>query len=179
MHIPFRIGSDGATCWFVGKDKRIAVPSQAIEEKSLLFVDPFHAKDPASASAMICDWKLDYAGTVDLNGRQCHLIRSWNVTRFGPVVTLGLRWYIDAKTLLPVRVASGDAYTVDYTYSRLNEAIPDDEFRPPAGVQAGEPEPLPGGYTRRFLNAIDGSSGRMSVRWGMKGPKGVNSSGLN
>jgi hypothetical protein len=26
---------------------------------------------------------------------------------------------------------------------------------------------------------IDGSNGSMSVRWGMKGPKGTSSSGLN
>jgi hypothetical protein len=41
------------------------------------------------------------------------------------------------------------------------------------------PEPLAEGYTRRFLNVHDGSDGRMSVRWGMKGPKGTRSGGLN
>jgi hypothetical protein len=63
----------------------------------------------------------------------------------------------------------------------FNELIPDEEFRPDGGaaVTAVPPEPLTAGYTPRFLNVIDGTSGRMSVRWGMKGPKGTSSSGLN
>jgi hypothetical protein len=96
-------------------------------------------------------------------------------------VVPGPRWYIDAATWLPARVAQGDTFALDYAYSRINEPIPDEEFRPAAGdkIPVANPEPLPDGYTRRFLNVIDGATGRMSVRWGMKGPKGWNSSGLN
>ena len=61
------------------------------------------------------------------------------------------------------------------------EPIPDEEFQPALiqSFQLENPGALPKGYTRRFLNANDGTGGRMSVRWGMKGPKGTNSSGLN
>jgi len=182
MRVPFRIGSDGTTCWFVGLDKRIALASRAIDEKNVRFVDPFDARGAASVESIIRDRKLDYAGEVDLNGRRCHFIRSWDISLPADgTVILGPRWYIDAATLLPVRVAHGDSYALDYTYTSINEPIPDAEFRPAAGteVPVADPEPLPEGYIRRFLNVIDGTNGRMSVRWGMKGPKGTNSSGLN
>ena len=41
MRIPFRVGSDGTTCWFVAQDKRIALPYAAIDEKNVLFADRF------------------------------------------------------------------------------------------------------------------------------------------
>jgi hypothetical protein len=72
---------------------------------------------------------------------------------------------------------------MEFTYSGLNKPIPEEEFRPPSGpgeaAARNELEPMKEGYTRRFLNVSDGSNGRMSVRWGMKGPKGTLSSGLN
>ena len=69
----------------------------------------------------------------------------------------------------------------DYRYTRINEPIPDEEFQPQTGpgVQLKDPLPLDEGYTRRFLNVVDGTNGRMSIRWGRKGPKGTYSSGLN
>ena len=74
-----------------------------------------------------------------------------------------------------------DTIATDYLDVRINEPIPDEEFRPTVApdVQAGPVVPLAEGYTRRFLNVNDGTGGRMSVRWGMTGPKGTNSSGLN
>ncbi len=182
MHAPFRVGSDGTTCWFVGPATRIEIPSQAVEEKNVLLADPFDARGAADVASIIRDRKLDYSGEIDFNGRRCHLIRSWDVTLpAGLTVITGPRWYLDAATLLPVRVEHGDSYAVDYIYTQVNEPIPDKEFRPAAGAEArvAGPEPLPEGYNRRFLNVIDGTNGRMSVRWGMKGPKGTNSSGLN
>ncbi len=182
MHNPFRVGSDGTTCWFVRSEERVGVPAPAMNEKNVLFVDPFDAKGSSDVESIIRDRKLEYSGEVDLNGRRCHLIRSWNISLPNDlIVILGPRWYIDAATLLPVRVAQGESYSVDYTYSRINEPIPDDEFRPAAGVNVriADPDPLPEGYTRRYLNVIDGTNGRMSVRWGMMGPKGTSSSGLN
>jgi beta-lactamase regulating signal transducer with metallopeptidase domain len=182
MHVPFRVGSDGTTCWFVGSDKTIALPSRAIDDKNVLVADPFDATGGTDVDKLIREWKLEYAGEVDLDGRRCHLIRSWQVSLPGDsMVILGPRWSIDAATLLPVRVAHGDSFRLDYTYTRINQPIPDAEFRPSVGaeIQVANPEPLPEGYTRRFLNVIDGTNGRMSVRWGMTGPKGRNSSGLN
>ena len=99
-------------------------------------------------------------------------------------------WSIDAETFLPSRVEtilihSMRAYSaLDFKYTRLNQPIPDEEFRPETvarapRLKAESGPPLADGYTRRFINVSDGSNGRMSVRWGMKGPKGISSSGLN
>ncbi len=68
-----------------------------------------------------------------------------------------------------------------YTYRSVNEPIAASRFRPPAddGIARQELDPLGEGYDRRFLNARDGSDGRMSVRWGKKGTAGWYSSGLN
>jgi hypothetical protein len=99
------------------------------------------------------------------------------------------RWLIDTETHLPARVQSllsfgyRSDYWMDFTYTRLNQPIPEEEFRPPSAtgerLTRKELDPLGEGYARRFLNVRDGSDGRMSVRWGMKGPKGTVSSGLN
>jgi beta-lactamase regulating signal transducer with metallopeptidase domain len=184
MGIPFRVGSDGTTCWLRARDERTALPATDVEEKHLLFCDPFRAGSAADAARVIQDLKLEYLGETTVRGRRCHRVRSWD---FGLVTSHWLspvrEWFFDAATLLPVRVAmlGSGGQTIDYTHTRVNQPIPDEEFRPDAGpnVKEAKPDPLAEGYTRRFLNVIDGSNGRMSVRWGMKGPKGTRSSGLN
>lgn len=183
MHITFRIGSDGASCWFVASDpdRRIAVPSRAIAEKNVHLVDPFGVRGEADVGRIIRDRKLEYGGEVDLDGRRCHLIRSWNVMVVtGMGVIPAPRWYIDAATLLPARVMIGEEYAFNFAYARINEPIPDAEFRPSGGaIPVAEPEPLPEGFTRRYLDIFDGSDGRTTVRWGMVGPAGQAGSGRN
>jgi hypothetical protein len=96
---------------------------------------------------------------------------------------------------------------MEFTYTGLNQPIPEEAFRPPSGL--GQPtarketgpmmeaytrrfwatlreawidvmtEPMRAGFTRRFLDVSDVSNGRMSVRWGMRGPKGTMASGRN
>ena len=99
-------------------------------------------------------------------------------------------WSIDAETFLPSRVETILIHWIrhysalDFKYTRINQPIPDEEFRPETVAKSPKPKeepepPLAAGYTRRFINLSDGSNGRMSVRWGMKGPKGTSSSGLN
>jgi hypothetical protein len=185
MHGPCRVGSDGTACWIVGPDGTTAVPSRAIAEKNVLFVDPFDARGTATAEAIIRERKLEDAGEADLNGRRCHLIQSWHLDLVpygqGDLVVLpGPRWYIDTATLRPLRIEFGNTGAMDFTYTRVNESISDDEFRPAAGaaVPVTDPEPLAEGETHRFLNVVDGSRGVMSVRWGTAGPKG-SSGGLN
>jgi hypothetical protein len=98
MHAPFRVGSDGTTCWFLGPATRIEIPSQAVEEKNVLLVDPFDARGAADVASIIRGRKLDYSGEVDLNGRRCHLIRSWDITLPSAlIVILGPRWYYDGS----------------------------------------------------------------------------------
>jgi RNA polymerase sigma factor (sigma-70 family) len=182
MRMPFRIGRDGATCWMLRGQELFKLPAQDFKSINTLFCDAFDAFSDQPASTIIHDHKLEFLGEWTIRGRACYGIRSWDINpeRFSSI----LDWYIDKQTLLPLRVGTtraGMYHWYDYTHTQINQKIPDAEFRPPAlaGVKEGKPEPLTEGYTSRFLNVIDGSNGRMSVRWGMQGPAGQSSSGLN
>jgi hypothetical protein len=74
-----------------------------------------------------------------------------------------------------MRVGTNDS---DRSSKRL---APDAAFCADAGpkIRTSPADPLSDGYSRRFLNVIDETNGRMFVRWGMKGPNGTSSSGLN
>jgi RNA polymerase sigma factor (sigma-70 family) len=184
MRIPFRVGSDGETCWFRRNNEQIALPAKEIKEKNLRLCDAFDSCNKASSERIIEDENLEYRGESVISGRRCHRVRSWAVSlspfsSFTPI----REWHIDSELLLPLRVEmmGMGLQVIDYTHSNVNQAIPDKVFRPAAepGVKAVEAEPLNEGYTLCFLSVNDGSSGRMSIRWGMKGPKGQSSSGLN
>jgi hypothetical protein len=151
-------------------------------EKNLLLCDAFEAASTADAERIIREEKLEYLGETTVRGRRCYRVRSWALDFLTRDWLSPIRdWYFDAATLLPIRIEMDGDYRIDYTHTRVNQPIPEEEFRPDAGpnVRAVPADPLEEGYTRRFLNVNDGSSGRMSVRWGMKGPKGTKSSGLN
>jgi RNA polymerase sigma factor (sigma-70 family) len=181
---PFRVGSDGTDCWFHRGKDLTTLPFREVEEKNVRICDAFNAASKADAQRVIQDMKLEYLGETVVNGRRCHRIRSWLVELTVFASPSAIReWLLDAETLLPLRVESAwtGFVTIDFTHSRVNQEIPAKEFRPESGpdIKEAKAEPLPAGYTRRFLNVVDGSNGRMSLRWGMKGPKGVSSSGLN
>jgi hypothetical protein len=55
------------------------------------------------------------------------------------------------------------------------------QFQPPSdtGLNPREPDAFGDGHDRHFVNALDGSAGRISIRWGKTGKGGVSSSGLN
>jgi hypothetical protein len=181
MGIPFRVGCDGETCWMLSDNELTTVPFDQVAEKNLLVGDPFGAASRANAPEVIRDRKLEDLGQANALGRPCRRIRSWDVRLFATdFVIPPVDWYIDVESLLPVRIDTGFA-TMDFTYPLLGEPIPDDLFRGRAdpGIREAKAEPLAEGYTRRFLTVIDGSNGRMSVRWGSKGPKGTSSGGLN
>lgn len=181
MGLPFRVGCDGETCWFRNDAKLITVAFDQVAEKNLLVGDPFGAARRGNAAAVIRDRKLEDLGETNALGRPCRRIRSWDVQLIAlDFVTSPVDWYIDVESLLPIRIDLG-SFTMDFAYPHLGEPIPDDLFRRPAdpGLHESRAEPLAEGYTRRFLNVIDGSNGRMSVRWGSKGPKGTSSGGLN
>jgi RNA polymerase sigma factor (sigma-70 family) len=188
MHLPFRIGSDGKTCWWRHGNEVVSLPAGDIAEKDVLVGDAFHAAGPLDTDGLIRDRKLEYRGEATVRRQHCWRVRSWAVDFYHNIdwLTPVRDWYIDAETFLPVRVEMLSWWppswqTIDYTHARVNEPIPDEEFRPQsgAGTKAVDAEPLRKGFTRRFLSVIDGSNGRMSVRWGMKGPAGSSSSGLN
>jgi hypothetical protein len=183
LQMPFRVGSNGNVCWFRSGDERVVVPAKDVGEKNVLIADAFDAFGMADTDGIIRDLKLEYLGETTVRGRRCHHVRSWSVVP-GPSRSPNTPrdWSIDAETFLPRRIDVGTSATVriDFTHSRINRPIPDEEFRPDSdpGVRTGSGQ-LSEGYTTRFLNVIDGSTGRMSVRWGEKGPKGTNSGGLN
>jgi hypothetical protein len=182
MGMPFRIGSDGTTCWFRARDRIVEIPFDQVEEKHLHFCDPFDANGADDVDRVIRDRKLEYLGESIIRGRRCYQIRSYDIKFLtADITTPMIQWSIDAETLMPVRVERDDTIATDYLDVRINEPIPDEEFRPTVApdLRAEKVGPLPEGYTRRFLKVDDGTGGRMSVRWGMTGPKGTNSSGLN
>jgi hypothetical protein len=191
MGTPFRVGCDGKTCWRRMRDGLVVAPFEAIDEKNLRFCDPFDARGASEAAQVVRALGLVYdAKPSAVAGRPCHVFRS---LKPGDVAddmsaTIGI-WQLDAETHLVARVETlmssfGHrwSYSMEFTYTELNQPMPEEAFRPPSGPgepARKEPEQMEEGYTRRFLNVSDGSNGRMSVRWGMKGPKGTMSSGLN
>jgi beta-lactamase regulating signal transducer with metallopeptidase domain len=181
MGLPFQIGCDGETCWFRREGEFSTLPVNEVAEKNLLVGDPFGASSRAKPSEIIRNRKLEDLGLTNALGHPCRRIRSWDVQLFASeFVTSPVDWFIDVESLLPVRIDIG-TYTMDFTHPHLGEPIPDDLFRRRADprIREAQAEPLAEGYTRRFLNVIDGSNGRMTVRWGSKGPGGTSSSGLN
>ncbi len=190
MGMPFRVGSDGKECWLRWQNNMVVTPFKTIEEKNLTFCDPFDANGPDDAAQFIRNKGLVYEGEKTVEGRRCHYVRGYlskNLTSLeSPTV---FTWQICSETHLPTGVgllnATGFRWAMwmEFTYSWLNHPILDEEFRPSGGpanpVVRKELEPLGEGYERRYLNVIDGSRGRMSVRWGKQGGLGTSSGGLN
>lgn len=92
-------------------------------------------------------------------------------------------WLFDAKSLLPVlfEAFSNIPVRYEFTYDSIDEELADEIFEPPVDVgrTPAEPEPLEKGFDQRSFNVLDGSAGRISIRWGKTGPRGTQSSGLN
>ena len=179
----FRVGSDGTTCWNRHDDKLVICPAADIAEKNVLFCDPFAVTSRADVTQLIRYLKLEYLGDSMLWGRPCHRVRSWKITPPRHSNTVGdiCDWYIDAQSLLPLRLERNGVPCTDYHYDSINEPIPVEQFRPqwnaklrPAGLR-----PLNRHYTWRFLNVMDGSNGHMACSWGRKGPRRTASGGLN
>ena len=188
----FVVASDGDQCWWhyakaengQTEESLQVAPYETIDEKNVLICDPFglQYRDVDAAAA---DLHLEYEGMSTLNGRHCHVIRSTTVKVSKEWAEAKItRWWIDAQQFMPVQVAANqlDGRTLHtFAYEGINEPIPDVEFAPPSrdDIVAQPVDPLTDGYTKRFLTVVDGGNGRMSVRWGMNGPKGTSSSGLN
>lgn len=184
MNIPFRVGGDGTTAWLRRKGEVFVHPQKDIAGKHRVFADAFAAGSGEADAAVVARMRLELLGEAEYRGRRCHRVRSWEsaASPFGGAYP-PREWLIDAQTLLPAQTRSPGkvSYGVDYAHSRIDAAIPDAEFAPDAGpgLVRKPAEPLEEGYDRRTLSVGDGSDGRMTVRWGAKGPKGTVSSGLN
>lgn len=187
-NIPFYVASDGENCWWYngskGREHLAMIPFDEVGQKNISLCDPLNLTEDDSKTA-IEKLNLEYLGTKLFDKRKCHLIRSRKEAQREIKV-----WWIDSETYLPIQAAKRTRYNGiiihRFTYERINEFLDDAEFRPEflKGAKPENPEmekwqQLSEGFDTRFLNVKDGCSGQMSVRWGICGPQGRNSSGLN
>jgi hypothetical protein len=185
----FRIGSNGQNWWHYagqpGDEKLVVCPAKEMHTLNVSLCDPFELtrKAPEKAAA---DLGLRLVGMNKQGGSAGHLLEAWSVDVLGGGFMWGqlTRWRINAETCRPEEVATFHPIGVTRTrfhYDAVNEPLPMATFNVPKleGVSPRPPEALDADYTKRFINLRDGSNGRMSVRWGKKGPTGTSSSGLN
>jgi beta-lactamase regulating signal transducer with metallopeptidase domain/tetratricopeptide (TPR) repeat protein/outer membrane lipoprotein-sorting protein len=188
FEIPWHIGSDGEKCWFYNEhmdtNKLVAIDFNQIAEKKISICDPFEIAE-ADIDTVIKHNNIEYLGTEILDGRKCHKVRSWLVKIEHKAACSIITWWFDSETYMPAKIISDSGRwreSFRFVYDRVNEPINDSEFRPESvtKIKPQEPEPLDENYNTRYIRIIDGSSsGRMSIRWGKRGPKGTSGSGLN
>lgn len=198
MGQPFRVGSDGATCWFLSerpsadRGRSLMLTScdfENVGKKQVAIADAFGFGEGPIDGAAIEKRIADRWLTLVENGggpADPYVVRSWSARQSGGdhVWVEVTDWWIDAETFLPTRVVSsfgGHQTTTDLAYSDVNAKLPLQRFQPPADEAAQKEDPAPLGekYDTRFLQLGDGSNGRVSCRWGMTGSGGTSSSGLN
>jgi hypothetical protein len=181
------VGGDETQCWNRVSDIFVIGPTESIDAKNIVICDPFHAMSGQTDGEVIGKLRLEFVGDENFRGVTCHRVRSWREqvnSREQKVDKVCLDWLFDGETLLPVLCESFSVYGPmrdEFVYDSVDVPLPAEMFQPPrdTGIVPVELEPLGEGYDRRFLNAIDASTGRMSVRWGKVGPGGRSSSGLN
>lgn len=170
MGMPFLVGSDGRQCWHVNEDRIITCPFETIHEKDTRFCDPFGINRYANAEETIRELRLEYLGVVEHEERSCYKFRSW-LSDFD-ALRGGMRdWLIDVETLRPAlheRFYEGICLRTEFTYKRIDETLAEESFQPPKrpDLKSQSLEPLHEGSDRYFLNASDGSDGRIRVSWG-------------
>lgn len=187
----FRIGSDGQRWWWHYQSAAdtnysfVVCPAKEMHELNISICDPFDLvhKTPSLAAAHL---GLNYAGNPNAASDDCPVVNAWQINRRRVGAPLGslLEWRMDPRTYRvqeTTRFTVGQVMRIKFLYDSVNKPLPAGDFAIPElkGLSPAPPEPLDADYTNRFLNLRDGSDGRMSLRWGKKGPKGTSSSGLN
>ena len=185
----FKMGSDGRDWWWhtgSGRgNKLIVCPTKEMHELNLAFCDPFglSRRDAAKAASELA---LSYLGTNWLGQTLCHLFEGWEIQPLQGMAPAGTlkQWWVDSQTGFPLEVRqAGDQFVfrTRFFYDSVNQPLAKEDFAMPKvpGLSPAPPDKLDGDYTKRFISLRDGSDGRMSVRWGKKGPKGTSSGGLN
>jgi len=185
----FRVGCDGRNWWFqsessYGKTVQIC-PTAEMHEVNALICDPFELTRNTSAKAAR-DQSLNYIGPLNFGGAEHHVLEAWSVEMLSGIAVWGelTQWWIDPRTALPAQLVQFRDSGLERTrffYDAINESLPASDFALPhiEGVSPEKPEALDADHTRRFVIVRDGSDGRMSGRWGKKGPKATASTGLN
>ena len=181
----FQVGCDGESCWFRRSKEVTVVPVNEVEQQDVSVADGFNASTNRSPEDIVSDYEFEHVGLRTIGGRRYHVLRSWaNVKSWWQKthrVTRFKEWLIDDETALLFQIYSGRVFTTRFLYEAINEDIPASVFAVPAGagVTVRHAEPLGDGFSRRFLNVSDGTNGRMSLRWGKQGIKGMSSVGLH
>jgi beta-lactamase regulating signal transducer with metallopeptidase domain/outer membrane lipoprotein-sorting protein len=188
MNIPFYVGSDGRDCWYYngreGKEKLITAPFDEVVEKNIIICDPFRVTQ-IGVSETIERSNIEYLGTDIFNSLKHYLLRLWSEKIYEDYIwcVTHVAW-IDAETYMISQIISDHGSSImshRFNYEQINQSIADSEFSPEyaTDIERSTPRELDEGHDTRFLNVIDGSNGRMSVRWGERGSGGTISSGLN
>jgi hypothetical protein len=184
----FVCGSDGEKCWIfsensIGKQQQF-IPVSEMDEKSYQVADPFNLQSISEAEA-IQQGLLAYVDKTELNGRACHLVQGWQVTRINDdfACVFKMQWWIDAATLLPIQTSLyelGGQRTYVFQYESLNEPLAAREFQP------SHPEAIDSKlYAKNltgdkfFLRICDGSDGLMSCWMGVRNGGNIKGGGLH
>ena len=178
-----QVGGDDRQCWSRISNKFVIGPADSIARKNVLIADALQSASDQTDEAVIKELQLEYMGDEEHGGKTCHRLRSCAVAQTDFRENGFCDWLFDAKTLLPVLFERFGGYPVRYEFSfeRIDAELPAALFQPPRDtvLTPSEPERLGDGYDQHFVNALDGSAGRISVRWGKIGEGGTSSSGLN
>lgn len=184
--VPLLVGGDDRQCWsLIGE--RFVTAAADVPQKNVFIADALRAASDKTDEAVIEELQLEYLGEEQHGDVPCHRLRSWRrreKLETGLVQSDYRDWLFDAKTLLPVvleEFGSDIPLRLEFTHEKIDEELPTEIFAPPADtdIKPVGVEPLGEGFDNYFLNAMDGSSGKISVRWGKFGKRGMNSSGLN
>ncbi|APZ95569.1 Ig-like domain-containing protein [Fuerstiella marisgermanici] len=181
----FQVGSDGKQCWHRHNDKLTVAASDDVLRQNVSIAEGFGQLTEMQPVEVIRKYRLEYAGQTTFNERPCYVLRGWASleswwSRTKMVGSFN-EWLVDKGTGLVVLTRHGRMSGTQFLYESINEDLPPTLFAVPqgAGLVHSPVEPLGEGYDVRFLNVIDGTNGRMSVRWGKHGKAGRSSSGLN
>ncbi len=186
----FRIGSDGESWWwhYAGppdETKLIVCPAKDMHTRNVSICDPFDLAHRAPAQAAT-DLGLGLVGQSNTGETVGPLVVAWDLQVHDGGFVWGQlnQWRIDPENFRPMEVEIAHPSGVirrRFHYDAVNQRLDTKAFAVPKleGVSPSRPEALDADYTERFINLRDGSDGRMSVRWGKQGPKGMYSSGLN
>jgi hypothetical protein len=189
MCTDFRIGSDGQRWWWHEESANttnfVVCPVKEMHELNISICDPFDLTHMTPAAAAL-ELGLNYVGVSNAGVTDYPLLEAWKVDRIPEITPLGslIQWRIDPQNYRPAEITmftSDFVMRMRFLYDAVNKSLPAGDFAVPklGGLSPTPPETLGNGYTNRFVNLSDGSDGRMSVRWGKKGPKRTSSSGLN
>jgi hypothetical protein len=185
----FATGALNHVCGYYRHDgsepSAVASRSEEISRSDIKLADPFESC-AADTDAVCEQLKLKYGGTVDLEGRRCHVVESYTGSEPGRDKP-ARRWWIDAESHLLVRVVSHDekaGRNVSWlSFDGINEPQAQLESFPNVPYQVlykhrKMAEPLKNGSTGRFMQINDGCRGSICARWGQYGPDGEEYVGL-